>query len=103
MIWYARILMLVALISDAFSDEKTWRHVDTRGRGSNDAGNDEDGGQKFRKRKWNKKTNLFYFDVGRESIDDHGHDYVVDPVGKAENYLGQVHLILCHCEYTWKS
>ena len=38
---------------------------------SNDVGNDQDGGQQFRK--WNKKTNLFYFDVGRESIDDHGH------------------------------
>ena len=81
--------------------KKTWRQVDTRGRGSNDAGNDEDGGQQLRK--WNKKTNLFYFDVGRESIDDHGHGCVMDPVGKAENYLGQNHLILCHCEYTWKS
>ena len=81
--------------------KKTWRQVDTRGRGSNDAGNDEDGGQQFRK--WNKKTKLLYFDVGRESIDDHGHGYVVDPVGKAGNYLGQNHLILCHCEYTWKS
>ena len=27
----------------------------------------------------------------------------MDPVGKAENYLGQNHLILCHCEYTWKT
>ena len=83
--------------------KKTWRQVDTRGRGSNDAGNDEDGGQQFRK--WNKKTNqltnLLYFDVGWESIDDHGHGYVVDPVGKAENYPGQNHLILCYCEYTW--
>ena len=51
--------------------KKTWRQVDTRGRGSNDVGNDQDGGQQFRK--WNKKTNLFYFDVGRESINDHGH------------------------------
>ena len=25
--------------------KKTWRQVDTRGRGSNDAGNDQDGGQ----------------------------------------------------------
>ena len=80
--------------------KKTWRQVETRGRDSNDAGNYEDGGQQFRK--WNKKTNLFYFDVGRESIDDHGHGYVVDPVGKAENYPGQNHLILCYCEYTWK-
>ena len=32
--------------------KKTWQQVDTRGRGSNDAGNDEDGGQQFRK--WNK-------------------------------------------------
>ena len=62
--------------------KKTWRQVDIRGRGSNDAGNDEDGGQQFRK--WNKKTNLFYFDVGRESIDDHGHCYFVNPVGKLE-------------------
>ena len=60
--------------------KKTWRQVDTRGCSSNDADNDEDGGQQFRK--WNKKTNLFYFDVGRESIDDHGHGYVVDPVEK---------------------
>ena len=81
--------------------KKTWRQVDTSGRGSNDAGSDEDGGQQFCK--WNKKTNLFYFDVGRESIDDHGHGYVVDPVGKAENYPGQNHLILCYCEYIWKS
>ena len=44
------------------------------------AGNDEDGRQQFRK--WNKKTNLFYFDVTWESIDDHGHGYIVDPVGK---------------------
>ena len=66
--------------------KKTWRQVDTRGRGSNDAGNDEDDGQQFRK--WNKKTNLLYFDVGRESIDYHGHGYVVVPVGKAENYPG---------------
>ena len=80
--------------------KKTWRQVDTRGRGLNDAGNDEDGLQQFRK--WNKKTNLFNFDVGQESIDDHGHGYVVDPVEKAENYLAQNHLILCHCEYTWK-
>ena len=81
--------------------KKTWRQVDTRGRGLNDAGNDEDGGLQFRK--WNKKTNLLYFDVGRESIDYHRHGYVVDPVGKAENYPGQNHLILCYCEYTWKS
>ena len=51
--------------------KKTWQQVDTRGRGSNNAGNDLDGGQQFCK--WNKKTNLFYFDVGRESIDDFGH------------------------------
>ena len=81
--------------------KKTWRHVGTRGRGSNDACNDEDGGQQFRK--WNKKMNLFYFDVRWETIDNHRHSYVVDLVGKAENYLGQNHLILCHCEYTWKS
>ena len=50
--------------------------------------------------------NLCYFDVGRKSISDHGHGYVVDPVGKAENYLGQKHLTtesLYHFEYTWKS
>ena len=46
--------------------KKTWRQVDTRGLGSNDAGNDEDGGQQFCK--WNKKTNLFYFDVGWEVL-----------------------------------
>ena len=74
--------------------KKTWRQVDTRGRGSNDAANDEDGGQQFHK--WNKKMNLLYFDVGRESIDDHEHG--VDPVGKAKNYPGQNHLILCYCE-----
>ena len=69
-----------------------------------DTGNDKDGGQQWRK--WNKKMNLCYFDVGRKSIGDHKHGYVVDPVGKAENYLGQNHLTtksLCHCEYTWKS
>ena len=27
--------------------KKTWRQVDTSGRGSNDAGNDEDGGQQY--------------------------------------------------------
>ena len=32
-----------------------------------------------------------------------GDSYIVDPVGKAENYPGQNHLILCYCEYTWKS
>ena len=47
--------------------------------------------------------NLFYFDVRWESIDDHGHGYVVDTVGEAEKYLGQNRLILCHREYTWKS
>ena len=56
--------------------KKTWQQVDTRGRGSNDAGNDEDGRQQFRK--WNKKTNLLYFDVRWESIDYHGHGYVVE-------------------------
>ena len=70
----------------------------TRGRGSNGAGNDKDCGQQDRK--CNKKTNVFYFDVGRKSVDDHGHGYDVVPVGKDENDLGQNHLTtesLCHC------
>ena len=44
MSWYARILMLVAfdLLMPSVR-KKTWRQVDTSGRGSNDSGNDEDG------------------------------------------------------------
>ena len=58
-------------------------------------------GTSARFKKTNQLTNLLYFDVGWESIDDHGHGYVVDPVGKVENYPGQNHLILCYCEHKW--
>ena len=53
----------------------------TRGRGSNGAGSDVDGRQQDQK--CSKKTNIFYFDVGRKSVDDHshGHDHNVVPVG----------------------
>ena len=53
-----------------------------------------------------RRTSVISMFDGWKSISDHGHSYVVDPVGKAENYLGQNHLTtksLWHCEYTWKS
>ena len=75
--------MLVALIISCL--QRSGKHGDgsTRGRGSNGAGNDEDGGREDQK--CNKKTN--------------GYDVV--PVGKAESDLRQNHLTtesLCHCE-----
>ena len=82
----------------------------TRRRGSNGAGNDEDGGQ--HDRKCSKKTNVFYFDVGQESVNnhdqshDHGDGHDVVPMEKAEDDLGQNHLTtesLCHCGQTWEN
>ena len=59
------------------------------GRDSNGVGNDEDGGQQ--NQKCSKKTNVFYYDVGRKRVEDHGHGHGVVPVGKAEGDLDQNH------------